>query len=344
MENQRPRILLTGAGAVGGIIAALLARNGYEPDVIVKYPELKQIAKTKGFTIKGYHGKFSQKVNALLPSDLLEETYDVVLVATKATDMEKAVHSIMNHIGENALVVSLQNGISEDALAELVGRDRTVGCVVGWGATMDGMGAYDMTSGGEFVIGPVGNIPPGKIEQLREMLSCVVSVRVSDNIYGSLYSKLIVNSCITSLGVISGLKLGEMLRRRKMRNIFIAIMKEAMEVAGAMQLKVEPYLGKINYYKFLGNDTLWAQFKRHAVIRIIGFKFRKLKSSMLQSIERGKPTEIDYLNGFICKKAKDLGVNVPLNDRLVNLVKEIEAGKRKISPENFEDAFFKSYR
>jgi 2-dehydropantoate 2-reductase len=343
MEKEKPGILLTGAGAVGGIIAALLAKNNHAPDVIVKYPELKKIARTEGFRVKGYHGEFSQRVNALLPSDLHEETYSIVLVGTKATDMAAAVNAVLPHIEKDALVVSLQNGMCEDALAELVGPDRTVGCVVGWGATMDGLGSYDMTSGGEFVIGAIGDVPRQKIEQLRDILSCVVPVRISENIYGSLYSKLIINSCITIPGAISGLKLGEMLSKRKFRNIFIGIMKEAMLVANAMNIKVEPYLGKINFYRFIGSDSFWAQLKRHLVIRVIGFKFRKLKSSSLQSLERGKPTEIDFFNGYISRKAAEYRVKTPLNDKLTGIIKEIESGERKIGLENFRDKFFDSY-
>jgi 2-dehydropantoate 2-reductase len=142
------------------------------------------------------------------------------------------------------------------------------------------------------------------------------------------------------LGAVCGLTLGEMLSIKKIREIFIGIMREAMAVADAMGLTVEIYAGKLDYYKFLKKEGFLKNFKRHLVIYLIGFKYRKIKSSSLQSLERGKPTEIDYLNGYIAEKGRRLGVSTPINDRIIQIIKEIEVGKRKISIENFNDPVF----
>lgn len=168
-------------------------------------------------------------------------------------------------------------------------------------------------------------------------------MEISDNIMGSLYSKLIINSCITSLGAVCGLYLGEMLSIGRIRNIFIEIMREAMAVADAMGLQVEDYGGKINYYKFLQGSGFVSHFKRNALIRIIGFKHRRLKSSSLQSLERGKPTEIDFLNGYIVMNSRAYEVPVPVNDKIVSMIKEIEEDKRRITLENFDDPFFSKF-
>jgi len=146
---------------------------------------------------------------------------------------------------------------------------------------------------------------------------------------------LIINSCITSLGAVCGLYLGEMLSRKKIRNLFVEIMREAMSVADAMKMKVPSYANKIDYYSFLKKPGFFGNFYRHTLIRFIGFKYRKLKSSMLQSLERGNKTEIDFLNGFIVQKGLELGVSTPVNSKIVELIKEIESGKRKISVDNF---------
>ncbi len=167
------------------------------------------------------------------------------------------------------------------------------------------------------------------------MLEQIVPTRISDNIMGELYSKLIVNSCINSLGVLTGLYLGQMLAIKKVREIFLEIMREAMSVADAMGIKVEPGGGgKLDYYKLLAPKGRIADFKRHVVVRIIGFKYRRLKSSSLQSLERGKQTEVDYLNGYICKQARNYGLPTPINDAVVAMIKEIEAGKRRMSLDN----------
>jgi 2-dehydropantoate 2-reductase len=114
-------------------------------------------------------------------------------------------------------------------------------------------------------------------------------------------------------------------------------MREAMLVAVAMKMKVPPYANKIDYYRFLKKPGFFGNFYRHLLIRIIGFKYRRLKSSMLQSLERGNKTEIDFLNGYIVQKGQELGVQTPVNSKIVQMIKEIERGKRKIGLDNFEE-------
>ena len=81
----------------------------------------------------------------------------------------------------------------------------------------------------------------------------------------------------------------------------------------------------------------------HLLIRIVGLKYRRLKSSSLQSLERGKKTEIDYLNGFITRKGDEYGVDTPLNDKIVSIIRDIEDGKIKPALNNFNDPFFDKY-
>jgi 2-dehydropantoate 2-reductase len=340
---MNPKILIAGSGAIGGIIAAILAKNNFDITLQTNHPEFKTSAKKDGIQIIGFCGSFKQKMKTVLPSDLADEIFDIVMIATKATDMVEVARKLLPFINEESMVVSLQNGICEDALAEVVGKERTVGCVVGWGATMVNRTTLEMTSGGFNIIGTIDQIPEEKLKVIKGILETVVPTYISTNIYGSLYSKLIINSCITTLGAISGNVLGKMLSKKIFRNIFVDIMREAMNVAIAMNLKVEPYLGKIDYYKFLGKDSFVARLKRDITIRVIGYKFRKLKSSSLQSLERGRPTEIDFFNGYFVRKAKEFNVHVPLNEKLVSMVKEIESGKRAIGMENFQDPFFEKY-
>ena len=114
-------------------------------------------------------------------------------------------------------------------------------------------------------------------------------------------------------------------------------MKEAMQVADAMNLAVPPFANKLDYYSFIKGNHIFAKLKRHALIRIIGFKYRRLKSSSLSSLRRGKPTEIDYFNGYIASKGKQLGVATPLNIKIVGMVKQIEQKKRNSVPENLSE-------
>ena len=331
------KTLIIGTGAIGGVCAAILAKNNYDITVVCKYPELALKIKEQGLKVSGICGNINQKMNAVATIGALTNKYDLVLHATKATDMLPAAKELLPFLHENSKVLSLQNGICEAALAEIIGKDRIIGCVVGWGASMHAPGELEMTSGGEFVIGTLHGSTKEHLTEIQKMLSLIVPVEISEDIIASLYSKLIINSCITSLGAVCGLQLGQMLSQKKIRNLFIEIMREAMLVADAMNMKVPPYANKIDYYRFLKKPGLFGNFYRHLLIRIIGFKYRRLKSSMLQSLERGNKTEIDFLNGFIVEKALEYGITTPVNSKIVQIIKEIESGKRKIGLINFEE-------
>ncbi len=108
-----------------------------------------------------------------------------------------------------------------------------------------------------------------------------------------------------------------------------------------MGIKVEPAGGgKLDYYRFLDGSSFTSNLKRNLLIRIIGFKYRRIRSSSLQSLERGRRTEIDFLNGYICDRGQENGVPTPVNDSVVSMIRQIETGTRRISLENLNDTVF----
>jgi 2-dehydropantoate 2-reductase len=340
MKTGDLSFLVVGAGAVGGITASLLKKNGYNVEIVCKYDDYASVISGKGFNVTGASGDFNISMPAYSSVNTIGEKKDIVLLATKATDMIEAAKEIMPVLKESGYIVSLQNGFCEEDLAAVAGNQRVIGCIVGWGATMEVQGNLYMSSAGDFILGYSDRRPDEFLISLANTLSDIVPSRTTDNLSGHRYSKLIVNSCITSLGAICGLSLGVMLSDKKSRNIFIEIVNEAMLVGNALKINVEVFGGKLNFYKFIKGEGLLSKLRRHIVISIIGFKYRNLKSSSLQSHERGKPTEIDYLNGFIVKNAKTLGIDVPVNTAIVKMIHEIENGSRIISKNNFKDSVF----
>lgn len=351
-------ILIVGAGAIGGVTAAFLKEAGVSVTLIVKYSDLANHIRTQGLHVLGFRGEQRSvipsyaNIDSLLQSE--KKRYDFIILATKVTDIKAACRDLKPLLNADTPLVSFQNGISEVELDSLSGPSPVVGCVVGWGASLLSAGKLEMTSTGEFVLGNIyrsnfvhRNFSSDELEDLDEkitklgnVLNNVVPTRISFNIFGELYSKLIVNACITSLGAVSGLRLGAMLKEKKFRKIFLEIMKESMAVANAMKLQVEPYSGKLDYYQIVNRTGFIGNLLNHLLIRIIGFKYRRLRSSMLQSLDRNKPTEIDALNGFLVQQAIKYGVDVPVNSKIVSLVKEIECGNRKSQYNNFDDPAF----
>lgn len=340
MKNSDLKFLVVGAGAIGGITAALLKKNGIDVELVCKYDDYASMVSSSGIEISGVCGEFSVKIPAYGSIVQVREKKDLVLLATKATDMMEVALSIDTILKKDGFLISLQNGICEDELASVVGINRIIGCVTGWGATMRSRGKLLMSSKGDFILGYTDRFPDSYLSNIAGILSCVVPVKTTGNIIGHLYSKLIINSCITSLGAICGLYLGKMLLRIKIRRIFIEIVREAVEVAESMNIRIEVFGGKLDFKIFLRGSGMFSDLRRHTTLLIIGYKYRKLKSSSLQSLERGRQTEIDFLNGYITSNAILTGVQVPVNNYIVKMIHQIEQKKREISVSNFDDPFF----
>ena len=341
MPDKSANVAVVGAGAIGGSTAAFLTEAGWNIEIVCKHQEIADLAQSPGLHVFGVKGEHRVPLRAVKDIKDLAGPIEMVLLATKANDCLEAAKELLPLLSQDSIVVSLQNGICEDALAGVLGRDRVVGCVVGWGATMHAPAEIEVTSPGEFVIGNIDHRHDQRLLLVQEMLSAVVPTRISDNIMGELYSKMIINSCINSLGVITGMKLGKLLATSKARKIFTALMREAIAVAAAIGIKVEPGGGgKLDYYSFLDGSSFMSDLKRTLLMRIIGFKYRRIRSSSLQSLERGQRTEIDYLNGYICNRGRENGVPTPINDAVVSMIREIETGTRKFCLENLNEPAF----
>jgi 2-dehydropantoate 2-reductase len=338
MQEKCARFVVIGPGAIGGATAALLARAGHQVTLVCKTKELAARVSGPGLALRGARGTDSVAMPAVAAIEELQGTYDFALVAVKAPDLADAARRLLPFLTKDSLVVSLQNGMCVDTLADMVGAERTVGCVVGWGSTMTAPGEIDVTSRGEFVIGMASGTGNDRLQVLKKAMDDVFPTRVAGDIFDQLYSKLIINSCITSVGALCGMTLGGMMARRDARFLFISIMREAIAVADALGLRVPSYGGRLDYYRFLRGKGPLAGIRRHVFLRLFGFAYRRLTSSSLQSLRRGRKTEIDNFNGYITRKGAEKGVAVPVNARVVALVKQIEEGTLEIAPANLRTA------
>ncbi|MFW9917521.1 MAG: ketopantoate reductase family protein [Candidatus Thorarchaeota archaeon] len=328
------QIAVIGAGAIGGVIAAHLTRAGENVEVVCKHDDLAQVLSSRGIHIKGVAGTHIVKLDAKAKVNQLSGPQEIIFLATKTADVLEAANTLLPFLHEDSMVVTLQNGIVEEAVGEIIGRNRVVGCVVNWGSTVIEPGEIQQTSHGLFVIGELDGSLSERLNAVKKLLECIEPVKISENIFGALYTKLVINSSINSLGAISGLFLGKMMAIKKAREIFLGVAREGLEVAKATNLKPEK-IEKLNPQSFAGGPS----FKKHLLLRYIGFKYRKIKSSSLQSLERGRLTEIDYLNGYIIRRGEAAGVETPINHAIAEMVKEIEQGKREITPTNIDELF-----
>ncbi|MCD6330853.1 MAG: 2-dehydropantoate 2-reductase [Thermoplasmata archaeon] len=333
------KLLMVGGGAIGGITAAYIAMNGYDITIYDVDEEHVRKINENGLFIDGVRGEKRVKIKAVTK---LEDKYDIAFLAVKSQYTKDAMEALLPHLKENGIVVSLQNGINEEIIAEMVGIEKTIGAVTGWSATNVAPGHLRQTSEGNFIIGRLdGKITP-ELEEVKKILESMTEVIITDNIMGHLWTKLLINSTIASLGVIFGVELKELVNDEKLLPIMVALADEVVRVARSLDIKLEKFEGMLDVNLFRIDD--FDDFKRVvAIMKIAGEKYKKLKSSMWQDIEKGRKTEIDYINGYVERKAEELGIDTPINNLVIKMVKEIEEGKRKPSYENVED-FYKKIR
>jgi 2-dehydropantoate 2-reductase len=256
-----------------------------------------------------------------------------VLLATQPPQVEEAARGAADWLGPEGRMVCFQNGLCEERIARLVGADRVIGAVVAWGASMIEPGIYDRTSAGGFSVGRLDGTTDGKLEELSRLLEAIGPVTVTHNLRGARWSKLAINCAISALGTIGGDRLGVLLRYRHVRRLALEVMTEAVRIARAERVRLEKVSGTIdldwialteNEAAASGSPSLVA---KHGLLLAVGARYRRMRSSMLSAIERGRPPAIDFLNGEIVERAGRHSIDVPVNRRARELVWEIARGR-----------------
>ncbi|MCP4600600.1 MAG: ketopantoate reductase family protein [Proteobacteria bacterium] len=334
------RILIEGIGGIGGVIAAKMIRAGLEPTLITSNSSITEAINSTGIQAITPKERFTVSAKALTRLEDVQEAgcFDVALLVMKAGQvMQAAQKSLPLLKPETGYVVTLQNGIVEDKIAEIVGQNRLISGIVGWGGTFHGPGISEKTGPGKFHIGELDGQVTERVRRLAEALKAVSPVVISKNIRGALWAKLGINCTITTMGALTGDTLGQMLKQREVRDAFLMIYREVVDTAEAFGIKLERIAGNPKLLYLHTNAGFLNRSFKDLLVQIIGSRYGRLKSSSLQSLERGRKTEIDFLNGHVVEKAKEVSIDVPLNSAIVRLIKKIENKERKIERQNLSD-------
>ena len=332
------KTIVVGAGAIGGTVAVLLKNAGYDIRIMCHSEKSKQIIEKEGFDLRGAKGDFH--VGFKCYSDVSEfgdEKFDIVIIATKYDHMAECAEMMLPYVADGGIVVGMQNGILTEELGGIVGRDKVVGCMIGFGATRNKVNDVTMTSMGEFYVGMLDGRKPVILEEFAEMLRSVLPTKISMEIKRQQYSKLIINSCINAVAGITGKTLGEILKDGRARDLFLNIAREGMAVAKAMKINVPKY-GAVLEYKMLalGNNKIYNSLCKF-VVMMVGKLYSDVKPSTLQSLEKGDLTEIDILNGYFATNGDKFNVPTPVNHKLVEMIHQIEKGERKMTSDNLSE-------
>lgn len=345
MDLKNKKILIEGIGGIGGLISSRLLAVGYDCTLITGNKEITSQIQSTGVIELIEDGKqkivFPQQVYTNL-SDLDESLkFDFALLAMKSESAMEAAKSTIPYLFSHGFVVTLQNGIIEDQIVKEIDEGRLISAVMAFGSTMVELGQYQQTSPGSIFIGELHGEITARLSQLGEILQEVVPVNISDNINGVLWTKLAINSTANALGAISGQTWGGMLDTKPKRSLFLKIYAEVINAANANSVKLEKITVNPMLLYLPANAGFFTRFRKDIFLRMAARKYKDIKSSSLQSLLRGRKTEIDYLNGFVVAESLKHGIEAPVNQMLVAMVKEIENGKREIDPKNIDEIILK---
>ncbi|RIU88531.1 ketopantoate reductase family protein [Oceanobacillus picturae] len=337
------RIAIMGAGSLGTIIGAYLSKRNETVELIDVNKEHVDALNQSGATITGTVTE-TIAVKAITPEQM-EGTYDLVLLLTKQLYNGEVLSNLQPYLSEDSTILSLQNGVPEESLAAILGKDKVIGGSVEFGATWVKPGVSELTTAVDafkanaFQIGELDGTITERIHQIKEVLDFVGNTTISTNLVGTKWAKLLVNVAMSGLSTALGCTYGDVLNNEDAVTSAVMLADETLKVGIASGVEFEELAGfNLAIFKLEENKINLAQAIDFAK-KAFGPQ-ALLKASMLQDLEKQRKTEIDYINGVVSSKGKETDIDTPFNDLLVRLVKKAET--EKVIP-NFEEnlSYFK---
>lgn len=324
-----------GTGSLGTVMGALLTKKGHDIDLIDINADHVAALNSKGARITGLM-HLVQPVKAIRCTEMTDR-YDILFYLTKTTHNDSALPYVIQHLKKDGVLVCCQNGLPEDAVAEVVGDDRVMGCVVGWGATYLKPGVSKLTSAPlsmSYDIGELDGSDSSRLEQIYHILKDCGQPVKTHNLLGIRWTKLTVNSTFSTMSAVVAGPYGDVLDDDKALTCGIHIWREALAVARAAAIIPETIQGAD--IRYLDVNSPKELENMMPVFRMMMEPHRGIKTGMLYDIEAGHMPEIETYNGIICKWGEKYGVDTPVNRQVVDIVKGMWKGDYKIEAANLK--------
>jgi 2-dehydropantoate 2-reductase len=341
--DMAKKILFVGAGAIGSYIGSFLSRAGHDVTLVDPWAEQVETIRKKGISVTGPHDPFEAHPKAfhLGESQRLPRDFDMAFVAMKVYDTAWATQLALRHLKPEGYVVASENCWPDPIVASVAGADRSIGLImskIGVALWTPGKVERGMEKGGTkghdvFRAGEHSLKITKRTEALAEMLRVIDGAYATDNLWGERWSKLSANSMGNPVQGMSGLGSNDIMSSEVGRTITIHIASEAARVGLAQGFTIPKFNGApVEKWAAADKREVWDELDRMLTPASAGG--RNWRASMAQDVQKGRPTEIDYMNGHVVAKGKETGVATPVSAAVVDMIHEIERGARKPAPEN----------
>jgi len=342
------RIVFMGAGAVGGYVGGHIARTGEDVTLIDPWPEHIEYIKHNGIHLSGTQGEHTVRVKALHLHEvqsLFKQAVDIAFICTKSYDTEWATMLIKQYLSPNGFVVSLQNSINEERIANIVGWGRVVGCIastIGVDAYKAGHVTRTLQPGGTaytvFRVGEVHGRVTARVEALVRMLSAVDSAKPTPNLWGERWTKLTMNSMGNGISACTGMGNKALIECAQARRVSIRLAGEAIRIGHALGYTLESIRGlpPEKWVLAASGDPAAGEEVERAMLRELPRMSDEGRPSTGQDILKGRRTEIDFINGLVAAKGEEVGIPAPTHAAITRLVRQVERGEIDAHPRNID--------
>jgi len=339
VETRRgPRIAFLGTGAQGASIAADFALAGHDVTFIDQWPDHVNAIKEHGITVNLPTRTINARVPALHLCQVAEvkKPFDLVFLVVKAYDTKWACELIKSVLAPDGLVVGLQNGMTHEEIAAIVGRERTIGAVIEIASNMWVPGVTNRQNDHDtswFALGALTPETQERVAAVAEILRCTGRVEVMEDIRSAKWMKLVVNAAELIPSAIINMALNDAARYDGMLDVMRAAGYEAMQAAladGASIISIigMPPVTSNDPERYVDQifETVLTTFSREDTL-----------TTSLQDWRKGRRAEVQEVNGWVVDILKAHGREAPVNRRVVEVAYEIESGQRACEQANARD-------
>jgi 2-dehydropantoate 2-reductase len=345
------KFTIVGAGAIGGLAGAYMTRAGEDVVLVDRWVEHVDAMNAHGLRIDGVRGEMNIPVRARTP-DRLTGTLEAVLVATKSQHTIEAVRQILPLLDRSSFIVSFQNGFNEPDIQALLdgagldGARQVLGSIPNYGGALVDPGHLEFVHEGPIQLGEMDGSHTPRLAELARCLASLTEVQLSDHIWGQIWAKEVYSAQVV-FSALADARIHETLGVERWARVAGAVVREALEIAEANGIRVQAFdfFDPANYKPATPADTrrlldninhaIWLLKKDQKPAAHV---FKKKGSGIWWDIVyRHRPSEVRSSNGKLVEYGRRVGADVRLNERLCDMIYEIESGTRQLGFHNFEE-------
>jgi 2-dehydropantoate 2-reductase len=330
------KIAVLGAGAIGSSIGADLTQGGHDVTIVDQWPAQIEALQSSGVRVCMTDQEVHVPVRALHLCDLSSANiaFDIVFLAVKSNDHRWLAEFIKPYLKSEGVLVATQNGMNDDSIASIVGRNRTVGCVLELSAEIFTPGLVKRNTTRTttwFAVGELDGFYTPRVKEIESILSKVGRVEVTNNIYGAKWTKLIANTMTMGPFGLLGLGNRDAAALPGMFDMSVKLGKESLAVGAALGYRMEPIFGlRADEFAGSGEENLVTAMKT-----LLGHVSNGRTAPIHDHI-KGRKSEMEFISGVVSRKGKELGIPTPYNDAVMEIDRQINTRAIKMDASNFE--------